>query len=178
MRYEMARGAIGTKVYADAPIFFSVIKEEPTWPECMKVLRAAHRGDIQLVASTMLKIELIGWHGEVDLAARDALLEQYLDSQDVDWVEVDHFTIGRARELANRYHMRGPDALHLASAVIAGADYLMTYDKRFPLGRRIEGVRVQLPSIVWNETTEDLEVDNMASVQRSAEVPPPAPPKI
>jgi predicted nucleic acid-binding protein len=37
------------------------------------------------------------------------------------------------------------DAIHLASAVAAGADVLMTADKGFPRGRQVEGVWVDEP---------------------------------
>ncbi len=153
------------KVYADAPIFLSVIRREATWPVCLKVLRAAHRGDISLVASTWLKVELIGRRGDIDWRTQDQVIEDYLDSLEVEWVEVDHYIISQARAMADRYALRGGDAVHLASAVRAGADHFMTYDRGFPLGGRVEHVHVVEPCVVWNETMEDLGVDNLAEAE-------------
>jgi predicted nucleic acid-binding protein len=50
-----------------------------------------------------------------------------------------------ARKLAYMYQLKNYDAIHLASAVDAGVDVLMTWDKGFPLGQRVEGVWVDEP---------------------------------
>jgi hypothetical protein len=52
-----------TRVYLDTCPIVSVIKQEPgLWKEGMKVLLAMDRGDIQIVASTLLLVELAGYN--------------------------------------------------------------------------------------------------------------------
>ena len=48
--------------------------------------------------------------------------------------------------------MKNPDAIHLASAAIGGADVLMTWDlKKFPHGQEVDGVWVDEPYIPGGE---------------------------
>ncbi len=56
----------------------------------------------------------------------------------------------KARELALRHGMRNYDAIHLAHAITAGADVLMTTDQGFPLDSAVEGVWVCAPYF-WGE---------------------------
>jgi hypothetical protein len=45
------------------------------WPDSLKVLLAAERGDIRVVASTLLLAEIGSWNGEVDSASRDQIFQ-------------------------------------------------------------------------------------------------------
>ena len=54
----------------------------------------------------------------------------------------------KARELALRHGMRNYDAIHLAHAITAGADVLMTVDQGFPLDSAVEGVWSTLRELV------------------------------
>jgi len=58
----------------------------------------------------------------------------------------------KARELALRHGMKNYDAIHLAHAVMAGADVLMTEDKGFPLDTEVEGVWIGEPYF-WGTPT-------------------------
>jgi predicted nucleic acid-binding protein len=58
----------------------------------------------------------------------------------------------RARELALRRGMKNYDAIHLAHAVMARADVLMTADKGFTQDSDVEGVWVCAP-YYWGAPT-------------------------
>ncbi|MFE5124543.1 type II toxin-antitoxin system VapC family toxin [Streptomyces sp. NPDC056669] len=151
-------------VYVDADIFFNVIKKEKgLWPNSYKVLRAAYRGDIQVVASTLLLVELNGHKGDVAPSDRDRVVDEYLDRLDIQWVEVDILVAREVRQLAAQYNLRGPDATHLATAIRMKADYFFSRDKAFPHGQTIGITHVTGPREVWNPTTDDAEIDLMAS---------------
>lgn len=151
-------------VYVDADIFFNVIKKERgLWPASYKVLRAAYRGDIQLVASTLLLVELNGHKGDVDAGARDQVVKEYLDRLDIQWVEVDILIGKEVRQLASEYKLRGPDATHLATAVRMKADYFVSRDKAFPYGRTLGITHITAPRELWDPTTDDAEIDGLAS---------------
>jgi predicted nucleic acid-binding protein len=154
----------GPKVYVDTCIYINVIKREPgLWPDSLKVLLAAERGDIRLVASTLLLAEVGSWNGAVDPTSRDQVLSGYLENLPVEWAELDLFTTHDARALCDKYKMRGADAVHLATAIRRKADYLVTRDKGFPAGA-VHGTNLQVtpPITLWNPTLEDAHIDMRA----------------
>lgn len=150
-------------VYVDTCIFLNVIKREtPFWPDALKTLLAAGRGDIQLVASTLVLAEVASWNGGVDPVKRDEVIERYLTNAPVLWHEVDLFVAEDARKICDVHKMRGADAVHLATAVRSKAAYLVSNDKRFPYGQVIGGVKVLRPTVLWDATIHDHAVDQQA----------------
>jgi predicted nucleic acid-binding protein len=155
-------------VYVDSCIYINVIRREPTlWPDSLKVLLAAHRGDIRLVASTLLLVELNGQKraDSTDFRDdRDKVVSLYLNSLNVEWVEVDHITTRDTRMISEQHRLLGADAAHLATAIRRNADYFISRDKQFPYGRTV-GTRTKVvtPSILWNPTTDDVAVDQEAA---------------
>ena len=148
-------------VYVDTAVYLNVIKrEEGAWGPALQVLDAARRGDIHLLASTLVVVELVGWKGDVDFAERDRVMEEYLlNNSDVTWVEVDAAIALDARPLARRHRLRGPDATHLATAIRHSADYFMSNDGDFPYDTTVDHVRIRRPQPVWQETVDDLEIE-------------------
>ena len=161
------------KVYIDTCIFLNVIKKEQgLWSESLKMLLAAERGDIRLVASTLLMIEIGSWNGEVDPLARDKVLSEYLENLSIEWVELDLFTAHEARKLCDLYHMRGADASHLATALRRKAEYFITRDKGFPKGQVAgSGLQVSPPLLLWNPTIEDAHIDILAEKEDATSTP-------
>lgn len=150
-------------VYVDSCVFFHVIKQERgLWRSSLQVLLAAERGDISLVASTLVLAEVGGWHGDVSSDVQEKVIERYLLGDSVGWVEVDLFTVDAARGLARDNRLRGADAVHLASAIRAKASHLMTNDERL-LSAAAPGVEVCRPRVVWQATLEDEEIELAAS---------------
>lgn len=143
-------------VYADADLFLSVLKKEARHREALRVLAAAERGDVQLVASRLLAVEVGGWGGDrPGQQAGEDLVTRFLDGVNAQWVEVDLLVTRDARRLAWEHHLRAGDAVHLATAVRRKADYFMTFDQGFPHGRTVEGTAVSGPTIVWQPTLDD-----------------------
>lgn len=153
-------------VYVDSDIFLNVIKKEKgLWPASYKVLRAAHRGDIQLVASTLLLVELNGYKGDVDPGERDHVVDEYLERLEIQWVEVDILIAREVRQLAANYRLRGPDATHLATAVRMKADYFVSRDRAFPFGETVGITHITAPRELWDPTTDDIEIDALAAAE-------------
>ncbi|MEU3494428.1 type II toxin-antitoxin system VapC family toxin [Kitasatospora cineracea] len=159
-------------VYVDACIFVNVIRRESNlWPDSLKILLAAHRGDIRLVASTLLLVELNGQKRSDDSTYRedrDKVVQQYLDTLDVEWVEVDHITARDTRKISEQYRLLGADAAHLATAVRRNADYFISRDGHFPYGSTV-GARTKViqPTLLWNPTVDDALVDQQAEQEES-----------
>ncbi|GAB3856519.1 hypothetical protein GCM10029963_53030 [Micromonospora andamanensis] len=151
-------------VYIDSCIFLNVIKREtPYWPDSLKLLLAAERGDIQLVASTLVLAEVASHNGEVDPAKRDEVIERYLTIAPVQWYELDLFVVEDARRICDDYQMRGADAAHVATAIRARANYLVSNDKRFPYDQAVGGVKIIRPMVLWDATIHDAHVDQEAA---------------
>jgi len=144
------------RVYADADLFLSVLKAEARHPEALRVLQAAERRDIQLIASRLLAVEIGGYGGDrPGPGPADDLLTRFLDGVDTEWVEVDLFVAREARRLAWEYRLRAGDAIHLATAVRRGAEHFMSFDQGFPHGQKVEGTAVSGPEVVWQPTLYD-----------------------
>lgn len=156
----MAGKPIGARVYLDTAPVISVIKrEDGLWQDGMKVLLAMERGDIQVIASTLMLVELVGYKGDIPAGPQDTMIENFLKQSKIQWVEVDVSIAREARQLARTHRLRGPDATHLATAVRHEADYFMSRDAKFPYGQRIGATKITKPAVVWNQTIDDLEVD-------------------
>ncbi|WP_167582700.1 type II toxin-antitoxin system VapC family toxin [Kineococcus rubinsiae] len=144
------------RVYADADLFLSVLKGEPRHAEALRVLEAAERRDIQLVASRLLAVEVGGYGGDrPGPGPAEDLLTRFLDGVGTEWVEVDLLVTREARRLAWEYRLRAGDAVHLATAVRRKADHFMSFDRGFPHGQNVEGTAVSEPVVVWQPTLYD-----------------------
>jgi predicted nucleic acid-binding protein len=138
------------RVYLDADVYLHVIADQEHADVCQSVLDAAGRGDIQLIASRLISVEVGGWKGgRTSPQAADELLAKYLDGVSAEWVEVDVMVARDAQGLSWKYNLRAGDAIHLATAIRRRADYFMSYDKAFPFDQTVTGVSVMRPGAVW-----------------------------
>lgn len=110
------------------------------------VLNAVGRGEIDLVLSTASLVEVLPAHGsdDPDMGSRRELVLESLESSRAESVDV---SPPIARLAATYRGSIGPkksmDAIHLATAVLAKVDALVTSDvKDFPTGTLVGGVRV------------------------------------
>lgn len=149
-------------IYADACVFLEVLQQtHGRWRDSYKVLLAAQRKDVQLLASRLLAVEVGRFRGDASRARVDELVLKYLESVDVQWAEVDLLVARQARELSWQFGIRsGADAIHLATAVRFRADYFMSRDGGFPYGETIDSTSVINPGVVWTPSLFDEEVDN------------------
>jgi predicted nucleic acid-binding protein len=153
----------------DSACFLNVIKKEPgLWADSIKILMAAERGDIHLVASTLILAEVGSHKGDVNKTTRDQVIEKYLENLDVEWAEVDLFTVSQARQIGDQYKLRGADAVHLTTAVRRRADYFVSRDKAFPYGQTIDKTQIVRPIILWNPTIDDFMIDSQAAAEAAA----------
>lgn len=148
-------------------MYLSVIKRDsdlidgrPRWHLARSLFRAAERSDVMIIASNLVQAEVTG-HGDVrnaDLSSRTAgLVRDWFRADWVEWCDLDRVIARKVADLSRDFHLRGADAVHLASAIRLGADYLMTNDKGFEHAhnKSVEGVQIVTPQILWQETLED-----------------------
>ncbi len=109
-------------------------------PSANALLEAAELGKCRLVASVLALLEILvvpKRMGRGDLCRRYRdLLESF---PNLDFHELDGDIAERAAELRARYDLRTPDAIHLATALAAGADTFASEDKRL---RKVKELKV------------------------------------
>ena len=144
-------------VYLDTSVWLQVINPDDPHQMADKLILAAADGRINLVASWLLRAEIQTSAGPNIEPSIVSAVDALLDNDGIRWVAVDRFVAAKALEVSRLTPRRlaGADAVHLATAVLEGADYLMVIDKGFPRGKTIEGVKVVAPTVVWQEDLFD-----------------------
>lgn len=98
--------------------------------------RPAGVGSVLLVSEVLIKPRRMGWHAEEAHLA--GLLKR------LDLIPVDRHLVDVATVLGVRYGLRAADAVHLATAVVAGADRFITGNRKdFP--QTIDVVEIAYP---------------------------------
>lgn len=103
-----------------------------------KILSAAEQGRCRLVASVLALLEVLvvpRRHGRDDLAERYRDLFRSFPNLTV--APVDTEIAERAAELRARHGLRTPDAIHLATAEVAGAKTFVSEDQRLSSGKLV-----------------------------------------
>jgi predicted nucleic acid-binding protein len=148
------------RLYLDADVYLGLIKGEQDRVDIARsLLRDAQDKRFVVVASTLIYAEVCG-HGEVRAAADavevDRKVSAFFEHGFIQWVEVDIAIAREARRLSREHRLRGADAIHLASAVRASCDVLMTWNKNdFPIGQNVLGVDVREPFLFGQGNLED-----------------------
>ncbi|NBE80294.1 type II toxin-antitoxin system VapC family toxin [Micromonospora rubida] len=142
----MARPDNPTSVYLDSDTLIYAITKKPGYEPVAAVLRLAEARKLQVVISDLSYIEVRGW-GLVDPypPELDERCLAALDSPSLTRVELSRGLAIRARRYAYGRSLGNYDALHLASAVEAGAGVLMTWDKRLLRAQYVDGVWIEEP---------------------------------
>ncbi len=109
-------------------------------PAAGRLLQATEEGRCRLVSSVLALMEVLvvpKRHGKEDLCQRYRdLFESF---PNLSLVPVEREVVEIASDLRARYDLRTPDALHLATAIHAGAESFVSEDRRL---RGVQGVRV------------------------------------
>lgn len=182
------------KPYLDSSVFLAHIKQEDI--PCRGTTRAAittglfqgaEQGRYRIYTSfmTIAEVRRLRESGKEltgdELPAVNALFDRFLENQWIIPIEVGRAVAEKAQELGARFGMSPTDAVHLASAVLAGCNVLMVWDKgRFSglfKDAPFEGVHVLEP--YWEGVTP-MAVNRPAppgpGTSQGALSPPPPPP--
>jgi predicted nucleic acid-binding protein len=121
-------------VYWDSCVWITLINGDPGADRCQSVLEAAQAGELTIWTSSLALAEVYKFKcdGPKELAlADDALFEEYIASEFVIEVQVDHDIAVMSRRLCRKYApLKKPnDGVHLASAIISNVDEFHTFDK-------------------------------------------------
>lgn len=130
----------------DASSLLGVVTGEPAFACLRSLLAAVDRGDLRLVESSAILVEVRPHHdadGEQNARVREHLLA-LLQSPRTQLVDVNTLVARKAGQLAAELGLKTWDAVHLATAVLAEVDVLIVRDGKFPVGE-YEGVWVTGP---------------------------------
>jgi predicted nucleic acid-binding protein len=111
-------------------------------PRVLPVFRRIEQGRCNAVTSTLTLLEvLVQPYRDDDESRRIAITGLLASFPRIRWVDLDLAVADRAAALRARYNLRVPDAIQVATAILAGADMLLTNDRGL---RRIVEVSVVL----------------------------------
>lgn len=134
-------------VYLDSCTFIHVLNRTVGYEPIEQLLQLADAGRVAVMVSPVSLSEVRGGpyrSGTFD-AVKDARALALVDNPRFVLVEYDRTIALKSRDLAVQFGLKPADAVHLASAVVAGAEVFMTCDKGFPRGQLVEQVWVDEP---------------------------------
>jgi predicted nucleic acid-binding protein len=128
--------------YWDSSCFLAWLKPEPErFDICREVIRAAEKGEVQIVTSTISLTEVIKLNkGPIVLPVSvEKTISDFFKQEYIVLVQLTRFIAESARSLIWSYpSLRPKDAIHAATALYAGIVDLDTFDKDFlPLDGQI-----------------------------------------
>lgn len=114
------------------------------------LLRRAEAGKIEIVVSSMTMAEFAPRDKNIDLK-----LEAYLKRPYFVPVQTSFVVAKEARDLVRAHrstNLKGADAVHIASALRASADYLFSYDNDLiRLDGLVPGIKISEPSMLGQQ---------------------------
>jgi predicted nucleic acid-binding protein len=146
--------------YLDSGVYISAIKgperEPPNWAETSQaILQLAEEGSFQVCASTLVQAEVIKGPGDERMLSEheEAIISGYLEREFITWLDVDLLIARHARRLSRSLGLKPADAIHVATAIRANCDQLLTWDPGIHKeGRTIEGVYLCEPHLAERQT--------------------------
>ena len=127
----------------DTSAFIYHLEGHPTYRRrLLPLFRHIEEGRCDAVTSTLTLLEvLVQPYRAGDENRRIAVTGLLASFPGIRWVEMDLAVADRAAALRARYNLRVPDAIHVATAMLAGADLLLTNDRGL---RRVAEIPVLL----------------------------------
>jgi predicted nucleic acid-binding protein len=170
-------------IFVDSDVYLDLIMKstdlhpdtgQERWRTAKELFDAINADRARLASSALVEAEVLcNGQSRRDSERIRALLRAWFNAPSTVWTDVDRFVARDASKLAERYaHLRdnpsakglqGADATHLAAAIRLNCDYLMTYDRGFPIGNTVDGVQVMRPRPVWPLTLLDAMTEETAT---------------
>lgn len=151
-----------TKPYLDSNIYIWTIVgpqgDETEKPHISaEILELAEKGAFQVYASTFIEAEVVkDPHSPPLNENQEETISRFFDRNFFVWLEVDRLIAQKARQLVREGNWKPPDAIHVATALRAECDALLTWDE--PLRRdqeclTVEGMDICVPHTAGWQTS-------------------------
>lgn len=113
----------------DSNCFIAVLADEAGRADiCLEILEQARLGEIDLCASYLALVETVKIPS-LDDEETERRIRSFFDSPFIEKLGLNDEVATEARRLQRIANLDPRDAIHLATAIIAGADALHTYDR-------------------------------------------------
>ncbi|MEQ1924412.1 MAG: PIN domain-containing protein [Pyrinomonadaceae bacterium] len=132
--------ASGRRLYLDtAPIIYAIEEHDVYWLHLQPIWTAFTAGEVQIVTSEITLLETL----VRPLRDRDSKLadtyNELLTGSEVFLIPISTDILRAAAELRAKHNLKTPDAIHAATAITSGCQYLIANDNGF---RRITTIDV------------------------------------
>jgi predicted nucleic acid-binding protein len=129
-----------TKIALDTNLFIYVFEQHPQFGEKAKaILEEIENGTISAVASSVSLTEILVKpirEGNLTLEKQYKLLFSHFPNLSI--LPIDNVVAERAAYLRGKYNIKTPDALIVATALVANADLFITNDQRLEIVKEIQ----------------------------------------
>jgi predicted nucleic acid-binding protein len=129
----------GPLVVIDTSVFIGAKNpDEPEHDDCGRALNLVHRRRIRGLISTITLAEvLVGYYTEDDSDGRLGFLDYIRTPNRIQVVPVDLEVSEVAARVRSETSLRLPDAIIVASALVQGAQCIVTHDREFEKARHL-----------------------------------------
>ena len=147
----MAKDKAPKRVLLDASALIGLIQGDPEFAVLKSLLQALENGEARLVESTAIFVEVLPNRStDLDPSVREDILT-LLRGPDVEIVDVNLVVASKAAVLRVQYGLKTWDAIHIATAIVTGADVVIGRDRKFPDGEVVEGVSIREPYDIFED---------------------------
>lgn len=137
------------RYYWDAAVFHALFNEEENRvADCQQISRMAEEGTVKIVTSTLTLVECVRLKNEPRrlTPANEATLKRYFENPFIEFVNVTRKIGEDARRILwENQRIQYKDAIHVATALYASVDKVMTYDRDFLALRGDYGLQIEEP---------------------------------
>lgn len=157
--------AVKSRRYWDANAFIAWLAQETVddrEERCRPVIRAAERGGVVIVTSSLTLVEVIHLRGHPSITEdKDEMIRRFFDHEYIVVRQLDRRTAELARSIIWKEKFDPKDAVHVATALLGRVDQLDTFDAALCA----KSGQIGNPPLIigWPELPEQLEMDLKAT---------------
>jgi predicted nucleic acid-binding protein len=148
------------RIYLDSCVYIELFVGSPgtaRFDASAALLRSAIRGELRIVASEMVRVEVAHLGGVPSQGLRS--IDEAFDSPALLWIQLDRTIARAARAVVERGVLKPADAIHLCSAAIGKAESLCTWDSRLLSASRDPAAEVPIYRPEDRPGQQSLDVD-------------------
>jgi len=154
------------RIYWDANVFTYRLARRP---DCIQILEhitdRAERGEVEIVTSTFTLVEVCKIEGIDDKDEQERMIAEFFENPYILLQQVDRYVAQTSREIIRNFSgIKPKDAIHIASAIRAGASVLHTYDGNhlIPKSGKIGKPPLTIESPSWKNGQPPLNMEEIS----------------